>query len=179
MARRVVMIRAVNVGGAKLPMAELREIAAELGAGDIETYIASGNLVCTVSGKAADFDRALESAIEQRYGYFREVISRTPAQLQKALDSHPFEIVEPKYSYLYCLTAKPNAKAVKDFQEREFGGDEIAVIGDILHIRYDNGAGKSDLTSAVIAKGLGVQGTGRNLLTVRKLIAMAASNPAS
>lgn len=173
MARRVVIIRAVNVGGAKLPMAELREMATELGAQDPETYIASGNLVCTVPGKPADFDRALEKAIEDRYGFFREVISRTPAQLQKALDAHPFEVIEPKYSYLYCLVAKPTAKAVKAFQAREFGSDELAVIGDILHIRYDSGAGKSDLTSAAIAKGLGVQGTGRNLLTVRKLIAMA------
>lgn len=173
MARRVVMIRAVNVGGATLPMAELRAIAADLGADDITTYIASGNLVCSVSGKPADFDRALESAIEQRYGYFREVISRTPAQLQKALDAHPFEVTEPRYSYLHVLQAKPAAEAVKAFAARQFGSDEFEVIGDVLHIRYDDGAGRSELTSAAIAKGLGVQGTGRNLLTVRKLIEMA------
>lgn len=173
MARRVVLIRAVNVGKAKLPMSDLRDIAAELGATDIETYIASGNLVCTVAGKAADFDRALEAAIQDRFGYFREVISRTPAQLQAALDAHPFEVDEPKYSYLYPLACKPNSKSVKDFHGKSFGDDQFEVIGDTLHIRYRDGAGRSDLTAAAIAKGLGVQGTGRNLLTVRKLIVMA------
>jgi uncharacterized protein (DUF1697 family) len=171
--KRVVFIRAVNVGGAKLPMAELKELAAELGATDVSTYIASGNLLCAPPGKTAEFDRALEAAIKTRYGYFREVISRTPAQLQKALDQHPFEIVEPRYSYVYFLTGKPEAKAVKAFAAMDFGGDEYRVIGEDLHIRYRDGAGKSDLDAKAIAKALGVQGTGRNLNTVRKLIDLA------
>jgi uncharacterized protein (DUF1697 family) len=175
MAKRVVFIRAVNVGGAKLPMAELRELAADLGATDVSTYIASGNLLCTPPGTAADFDRALEAAIKDKYGYFREVISRTPAQLQTALDKHPFEVVEDRFSYVYFLTEKPAAKAVKQFHAKEFGGDEVEVIGDDLHIRYANGAGKSDLDAKAIAKALGVQGTGRNLNSVRKLIELAAA----
>jgi uncharacterized protein (DUF1697 family) len=172
-AKRVVFIRAVNVGGAKLPMAELRELATDLGATDVSTYVASGNLLCTPPGKPADFDRALESAIKGKYGYFREVISRTPAQLQTALDKHPFEIVEDRYSYVYFLTAKPTPKAVKDFHEKDFGGDEFHVIGEDLHIRYCDGAGRSDLDAKAIAKALGVQGTGRNLNSVRKLIQLA------
>lgn len=173
MAKRVVFIRAINVGGAKLPMAELKEMAADLGATDVSTYIASGNLLCTPPGDAGEFDAALQAAIEKRYGYAREVISRTPAQLKAALDRHPFEIVEPKYSYVYFLTGKPTAKAVKAFHDTDFGGDEFRVLGEELHIRYSDGAGTSDLTAAKIAKALGVQGTGRNLTTVRTLIQMA------
>lgn len=166
-------IRAVNVGGAKLPMAELRALATELGAGDVSTYIASGNLLCTPPGRPADFDRALEAAIKETYGFFREVISRTPAQLQSALDRHPFEVVEDRFSYVYFLTGKPATKAAKDFHAMDFGGDEFAVIGADLHIRYDNGAGRSDLNAKAIARALGVQGTGRNLNSVRKLIDLA------
>ncbi|CAN5872517.1 DUF1697 domain-containing protein [soil metagenome] len=171
--KRVVFIRAVNVGGATLPMAELRKMATELGATDVATYIASGNLLCTPPGKADEFDRALEAAIKDRYGFFREVISRTPDQLQAALDNHPFEIVEPRFSYVYFLTEKPTAKAVKAFHAMDFGGDEFRVIKDDLHIRYSDGAGRSDLDAKAIAKALGVQGTGRNVNSVRKLIQLA------
>jgi uncharacterized protein (DUF1697 family) len=171
--KRVVFIRAINVGGSKLPMAELRQIAAGLGATEVSTYIASGNLLCTPPGKADEFDRALEAAIKDEYGFFREVISRTPAQLQTALDNHPFEIVEPRFSYVYFLTAKPEAKVTKAFHARDFGGDEFKVIGDDLHIRYHDGAGRSDLDAKAIAKALGVQGTGRNVNSVRKLIELA------
>ncbi|CAN5686112.1 DUF1697 domain-containing protein [soil metagenome] len=173
MAKRVAFIRAVNVGGAKLPMAELRELATALGASEVSTYIASGNLLCTPPGKAVDFDRALEAAIKAKYGYFREVISRTPAQLQAALDKHPFEIVEDRFSYVYFLTAKPTGKATKAFHAMEFGSDAFTVIGEDLHIRYSDGAGRSDLDAKAIAKALGVQGTGRNLNSVRKLIELA------
>jgi len=168
-----VFIRAVNVGGAKLPMAELRKLADDLGATDVSTYIASGNLVCTPKGSAAAFDRALEQAIEKKYGFFREVISRTPAQLQAALDAHPFDVVEDRYSYVYFLTGRPAARAVKAFEAKSFPDADVNVIGEDLHIRYRDGAGRSDLDAKAIAKALGVQGTGRNLNTVRKLIEMA------
>lgn len=41
MVERIVLIRAVNVGGAKLPMAQLRSIAEGLGATTVSTYIDS------------------------------------------------------------------------------------------------------------------------------------------
>ena len=173
-AQRVVFIRAVNVGGAKLPMAELRRIAGELGATEVSSYIASGNLLCTPPGSAAAFDRALEKAIEKKYGYRREVISRTPGQLQAALDAHPFDAVQDRFSYVYFLTGKPTAAAVTAFDAADHPDAEVTVIGADLHIRYHDGAGRSALDARAIARALGVQGTGRNLNTVRKLIGLAA-----
>ncbi|MFW0788158.1 DUF1697 domain-containing protein [Gordonia sp. CPCC 205333] len=174
MPDRIALIRAVNVGGAKLPMAQLREIASELGATEVSTYIASGNLLYTPPGVSEDFDRALEKAIETRFGYYREVISRTPAQLREALAAHPFEVANPKFSYVYALTGTPTVKAVNEFESREFPTEVVRVIGDDLHIRYNAGAGQSKLTATVIARILGVQGTGRNLNTVAKLIDLAS-----
>ncbi len=113
MATRIVLLRAVNVGGATLPMADLRAIATDLGATDVRTYIASGNLVADVPGDPAMFDRALEQAVEQRFGFFREAISRTPAQVRSALDAHPFEVIEAKYSYVTFLTDEPTADAIE------------------------------------------------------------------
>lgn len=173
-SRRVVLIRAVNVGGAKLPMAELRALAEDLGATDVSTYIASGNLVCTPNGDG--FDRALEKAIETRFGYFREVISRTPAQLRAALAAHPFDVVNDRHSYIHFLVGRPAAEAVAAFEDRVAAagsGDEAKVVGTELHLRYRDGAGRSDLDAGTIARALGVQGTGRNLNTVRNLIALS------
>ena len=44
MSRRIVLVRAVNVGGAQLPMSDLKEMAGDLGATEVVTYIASGTL---------------------------------------------------------------------------------------------------------------------------------------
>lgn len=171
---RVQLIRAVNVGGAKLPMADLRAIATELGATDVSTYIASGNLLCTPPGDAAAFDRALERAIEERFGYVREVISRTPAELRAALDAHPFEIIEPKYSYVTFLLTAPTPDAVAKARTFATGDDRWDVIGREMHIRYAGGAGRPQMKDASIGRALDVPGTARNLNTVAKLIELAS-----
>ncbi|HQR25410.1 MAG TPA: DUF1697 domain-containing protein [Nocardioides sp.] len=173
MPGRIVMLRAVNVGGATLPMADLREIAEDLGATQVRTYIASGNLLCRPPGDPADFDRALEAAVQVRFGFHRECISRTVEELQSALEAHPFEVVEPRLSHLYFLLAEPTEAAVDALAAQDWGGDEVAVIGRDLHIRYATGVAGSRLTAPRIAKALGVQGTGRNIATVRKLIELA------
>lgn len=173
MAARIALIRAVNVGGAKLPMARLREIAGALGATDVSTYIASGNLLYTPPATAAEFDRALEAAISEEFGYHREVISRTPDELAHALAVHPFEVVTPKFSYVYCLTGTPAPPAAAALESRRSDTEELKVIGADLHIRYFGGAAGTKLTPALIARTLGVTGTGRNLNTVAKLVELA------
>ncbi|MEO6606440.1 MAG: DUF1697 domain-containing protein, partial [Aeromicrobium sp.] len=171
--KRIILLRAVNVGPAKLPMARLREIAEDLGATDVSTYIASGNLIADVPGNADEFDRALEKAIEKEFGFFRESISRTPAQVKKALAAHPFKVDEPKYSYVSFLADKPTAEALKKAKTYETGDDEWTIIGNEMHIRYANGAGRPDMKADSIGRALKVPATARNLNTVKKLIELA------
>jgi len=173
MGRRIILLRAVNVGGAKLPMADLREVASGLGATEVSTFIASGNLICVPPGNPSDFDRALEQAVQERFGFFREVISRTPGELADALAAFPFGRTTPRFSYLHVLVATPTPEAAKAFNEADFGADQARVIGDVAHLAYAEGAGRSKLTTAVLARRLGVQGTARNLDTVAKLVELA------
>ncbi|WP_332644107.1 DUF1697 domain-containing protein [Aeromicrobium sp.] len=173
MAKRIILLRAVNVGKAQLPMARLREIAEDLGATDVSTYIASGNLIADVPGNAAEFDRSLEKAIEKEFGFFRESISRTPAEIEKALEAHPFPVDEPKYSYVTFLLEKPTADAIKKAETYETGADRWKVIGTEMHIKYANGAGRPEMKDASIGRALKVPGTARNLNTVKKLIDLA------
>jgi uncharacterized protein (DUF1697 family) len=172
---RVQLIRAVNVGGAKLPMADLRDIATGLGATDVSTYIASGNLLCSPPGDPAEFDRALEQAIAARFGYFREVISRSPAELTASVAAHPFAVDEAKFHHVYFLLTAPTPAQIDALLSRELP-ESLAVIGRDLHISYPpaSGSASSKLTPALIAKTLGSHGTGRNLNTVRKLIELAS-----
>lgn len=173
MTLRIVLLRAVNVGGAQLPMAELRTIAADLGATDVSTYIASGNLIADVPGDPAAFDRALEQAVESRFGFFREAISRTPDQLRDALAAHPFEVTSPKFSYVTFLAAEPADAAIEKADTFATGEDRWQVIGSELHIRYAGGAGRPEMKVDSIMRALGTPGTARNLNTVQKLIELA------
>lgn len=173
MGIRIILLRAVNVGGANLPMAELREIMGGLGARNVRTYIASGNAVCELDGDPDAFDRALERALETKYGFFRESISRTPAELATALAAHPFEVVEARFSYVTFLTAAPTAAAIEKARSYQTGRDVWEVVGRELHIRYHSGAGRPEMRADAIGRALGVPGTARNLNTVRALVDLA------
>ena len=179
MATRIVLLRAVNVGGAKLPMADLRAIAAELGATEATTYIASGNLIAEVPGDPDAFDRALERTIEERFGFFREAISRTREELITALAAHPFEVLVPKYSYVSFMMRAPDPEAVAAAADLPTGEDRWAVVGRELHLRYADGAGRPQLKDAQLLRALGgIPTTARNLNTVQKLIELAESGQA-
>lgn len=172
---RIVLVRAVNVGGtAKLPMAQWRALAESLGATRVRTYITSGNMVCAPEGDPEAFDRALEAAVERQLGFFREVISRSVQQVSAALAAHPFEELDPRFSYITFLAGEPTAEAVAKAQNFETGADEWRVIGQEMHIRYAEGAGRAQMKDAAIGRALGVPGTARNLNTVRRLITLAS-----
>ena len=165
------LIRAVNVGGtAKLPMAELRALATELGGADVQTHIASGNLIATPPGDPATFARALDVAVELRFGFSREVIVRDAATLRAARDAHPFAVVDPAFSYLVPLSDTPTDAARAAAAEVQRGADEWALIGDDLHVRYGNGVGRAELDLTRLLRVLGIAGTARNLRTVDALL---------
>ncbi len=167
----VFLFRAVNIGGtAKLPMADLRALAAELGATEVQTYIASGNLIATPPGDPLAFARDLEDQVEARFGFRREVIVRDAAALRAARDAHPFVIVDPAFSYLVPLTGPPADSTAATEVPR--GADQWALIGDNLHVRFANGAGGAELDLTRLLRALGVAGTARNLRTVDTLLAL-------
>src|SRR5436853_6207191 len=90
MARLIALLRAVNVGGRKLPMAELRALCAGLGWEEVETYIQSGNVVFAAPGKPAALEAKLEKAIEERFGIDVPVIVRSAAEWSAYVEANPF-----------------------------------------------------------------------------------------
>lgn len=166
-----VLLRAINVGGtAKLPMADLRALATELGATDVSTYIASGNLLATPPGDALAFARALESAIESQFGFFRDVIVREAVAIRRARDAHPFTVTNPAFSYVLFLNGAPSGDRVEAARRIPVGGDAWQVEGADLHVRYEKGAGQPELNTDALLRALGVVGTARNLRSVDALL---------
>lgn len=172
--RRVFMVRAVNVGSTgQLPMAEWRALAEELGASEVETYLRSGNLVCTPPRDVPAFERALEREVDERFGFFREVVSRTRTELANALADNPFADQEPKLAHIIFLVTEPSADAVASAEQIDTGDDEWSVRGRELFVRYARGAGTAHPGMVKVPKMLEVSGTARNLTTVQKLIDLA------
>ncbi len=68
--RYVALLRAINVGGRNVKMDRLREIFVGLGFENVETYIASGNVLFTaVAGSVGELESAIELALGEQLGF--------------------------------------------------------------------------------------------------------------
>ena len=87
--RVLVLLRGVNVGGRHpLAMPALRAVFAELGCDRIDTYLQSGNLVCTAHASLTSGTIAAELA--RHFGFPIPVVLRTAEELDASIAANPF-----------------------------------------------------------------------------------------
>ncbi len=178
-SRFVALLRAVNVGGRKLAMAELREVAERLGWSDVRTYIQSGNLLFEADGAADALEAELEAALATALGMDVPVLIRTASQWEQLRAANPLPHAadtEPQRLHL-CLPKRPLAAAAEDtIAAKAIAGETVCAAGGALWIHYPAGVGTSRLTPALIDKAAGSPVTARNWRTVETLAGLLAKD---
>lgn len=173
MTRYVALLRAVNVGGRKVTMKELREMAEGVGLSNARTLLASGNLVFETKKTApAKLEATLEAAVEKTFGLFSDVMVRDPAEWRAIIDANPFPKkakADPAHLVVAVGKAAPDAKALsawlENFRAKYDKGEQLKVIGRDMFIDYGDSIGQSKL---LIPKKL-FTGTARNWNTTLKI----------
>lgn len=162
MTSYVALLRAVNVGGRQLKMADLKRIASELGLGSPTTFIASGNLLFTSAKSEAAVKRELEAALTDHMGKPIEVIVRTAGEITEAVGDNPF-------------AAEPGNRVVAVFFDDPPPGDVIDAAKNVtnerlargrreIYVHFPDGQGRSKLRLGGRALG-----TARNMNTVARV----------
>lgn len=173
MARLVALLRGINVGGTrKLPMARLREMCADLGWADVETYIQSGNVLFSSAAKAPELERELEGAIGAAFGFDIAVIVRNLAQWRAYEAGNPFPDEardEPNRLMLHLSKAPPAPGAEQEIAARAAAGEQVRQADDALWIHYPAGAGTSKIGPALLDRAAGSPVTARNWRTVARI----------
>lgn len=177
MLRFVAHLRAVNVGGRKVPMAELRDLCGAIGWIDVATYIQSGNVVFSAQGEPQALEAQLEKALAERFGFAVDVVIRSAAQWQAHAAANPFadsSAARPNLVMLLVSKAPPAVGAAAALQARAGDGERVAEAGGALWIDYPAGSGRSKLTPTLIDRAIGSPATSRNWRTVQTLCDMLA-----
>jgi uncharacterized protein (DUF1697 family) len=176
MARLIALLRAVNVGGRKLPMAELRALCVELGWTEVETFIQSGNVVFGAAGQGDALEAELEEAIARRFGFHSDVMVRSAASWASILAANPFaqaSEAEPSRVLVGVSQGKLESGAAEAVAAKAVAGERVEQAGGALWFHYPAGVGTSRITPALIDRAAGSPVTARNWRTMLKLGEMA------
>ncbi len=177
MSRSVLLLRAVNVGGKNtVPMARLRALLAEREVlEEVETFIASGNVLCATPPDAVAACAAVRALIHEEFGVETPVIARTHEQLRASLLAQPFAEGEKSRVHVMFLEATPVVGAIEALTPRLLPGERLALVGNDLWIDYSEaGVHATKLSKSVLDRALGVAGTARNIRTTRTLAELTA-----
>jgi uncharacterized protein (DUF1697 family) len=162
----VALLRAVNVGGRQLAMAELKAVAERLDLVDPKTFIASGNLLFASTRGEAALKTALERALTEHMGKPVEVMIRTAAEMAEAAAANPFAD-EPGNRVIAIFFDEPPAAAAID-SAKNVADERLALGKREIYVHYPAGQGRSKLKLGTRASG-----TARNMNTVAKLAELA------
>jgi uncharacterized protein (DUF1697 family) len=166
MTAYVALLRAVNVGGRKLVMTDLKAVADKLGFDSARTYIASGNLLFTSAGSASKVKNALEAALTKHMGKPVGVMVRTAKEMAAVAQANPFAGEPGNRVVANFLDEAPPKDAVG--QAKNVTDERMALGRKEIYVHYLSGQGQSKLRIPAA-----IRGTARNMNTVTKLAELA------
>jgi uncharacterized protein (DUF1697 family) len=162
----IALLRAVNVGGTgKLPMADLKAMCIALGFTQVQTYIASGNVVFHSALSESKVKTALEAKLQAYAGKPLGVHIRTTVQMQAVRDGNPFSKAAPNRVMAIFLDAPADKSMLTGITGQK--DEQIALGLNELYVHYGEGMAQSKLKIPAAKTG-----TARNMNTVGKLAEM-------
>ena len=173
MPRYVALLRAINVGGHTVEMKRLAKLFEALRLDDVQTFIASGNVVFSAAnGKPAALEKRIAAHLEKSLGYEVATFVRTPAQLAGIIAHRAFpRSLAGSALYIGFLGAAHDAPAARQVAALAGPGNEFALHDRALYWRTTLGMGRNPITGARLEKALGQPMTVRQVTTVEKLAA--------
>jgi uncharacterized protein (DUF1697 family) len=173
----IALFRGMNVGGHnKLPMVELRTLAANLGFGEPKTYIQSGNLIFKSDSNAKEIAEILVAAVEKQFGLCPDIILRSSTALQAALEANPFQarVTEGKQLHMFFLDEPATKYDEAKLRTLAVPSEDFALLGDVFYLFAPDGIGRSKLVEKM-GPYFPKRMTARNLNSVRAILELAKS----
>lgn len=176
MSRYVALLRAINVGGRTVKMADLCALFEHARLTDVQSVIASGNvLFSSRGGDTAALEQRIEGALRAGLGYDVATFVRTADDLDAVVAHDPFDARDPVIEsdtvhVIFTRTSIDRARAER-IVALGTDYDELHVFGREIFWRTRGRSSDSKIKPAAFARAVGDPGTARNITTVRKLAA--------
>ena len=173
MPRYVAFLRAINVGGRTVRMDALRQLFEAWGGTNVETFIASGNVVLDSSRRNAETaERAIEDHLRHALGYPVVTFLRTIPDLAAIAAHAPFpqeEFDRGGRLYVAFMKTAPGPSVRRAVAALRTDLDDFTIEGRELYWLRRSQLMQSIATGPSLEKVVGSPMTVRNVNTVRRL----------
>lgn len=174
MPKYVAFLRAINLGGHTVKMDDLRCLFEEMGFSNVETFIASGNVLFeAASTNPRELELKIEASLHNSLGYNVATFIRTPDELAEIIRYQPFQDagLESGSSTLYIafLANPPGEQAVQKLLALASDYNRLHAIGREIYWLCRTSFSDSGFSLALLEKALGLPATIRNASTIKKI----------
>jgi uncharacterized protein (DUF1697 family) len=180
MPRYIAFLRAINVGGHTIKMDHLREIFASLGFANVETFIASGNVVFeTTAQDTVALEARIGTALQAALGYEVATFLRTDVELARIAAHQAFpqsELDAAQALNIAFLTGPLDVESVRKLMALKSEIDDFATHEREIYWLCRKKQSESTFSNAILEKTLGRQSTLRGANTVQKMAAKYATS---
>ncbi|MFT4026709.1 MAG: DUF1697 domain-containing protein [Novosphingobium sp.] len=172
MPRYVALFGSINVGGNRLTMADLRAAFEAEGFTQVETVVASGNVLFDHPERPDEgLEEKLTLMMRDRFGMKSAALVRSRDALAAAIAENPFAADgEEKFVHTLFLNGLVDPDACDALIAGHAGPERLAAGDRALHIDFVAGVADSKLTNAFIERRLGRKGTARNIRSMRRIL---------
>ena len=176
MPKYVAFLRAVNVGGHIVKMDHLRQLFEALGFCNVETFIASGNVIFDSSSKSTKtLERKIENLLQESFGYAVATFIRSTSELENIAQNKPFDDselnAEGNVLYIAFTSDEPSTKSKRDLLTLTTDVDDFRINGREIYWLSRKKISESKVSGAQLERTLGMPATLRNANTIRRLAA--------
>lgn len=152
----------------------LRALFEALGFSNVETFIASGNVIFdsrSTSTKA--LEKKIEACLKETLGYRVAAFIRSTSELAAIAHYQPFKAADLKAEgnalYIAFVAGEPSVEAKQKLLSFATEVDHLHVSGREVYWLCRRNISESAFSGALLEKTLGMQATLRNSTTVKKI----------
>ena len=172
MPKYVAFLRAINVGGHIVKMDQLRRLFDELGFTNVETFIASGNVIFdSPSRNARSLERKIEKHLLDKLGYEVTTFIRSIPEVAALAEHEPFKDADGHVVYVALVLEQPSDEYARRLLSCNNAVDEFHVKGSAIYWLCRKKFGESEFSGARLEKTIGMAATVRNTNTIRRIAA--------
>jgi uncharacterized protein (DUF1697 family) len=176
MPKYVAFLRAINVGGRTVKMDQLRTLFEAIGFANVETFIASGNVIFDSSSRNAKaLERKIEKHLHEALGYEVVTFIRSVDEVAEIANYQPFEESELEQDgnvlYVVIIADKPGVEVAKRLVACSNEVDEFHVSGAAVYWLCRKKFSESEFSGTSLEKVLQMSGTVRNSNTIKRIAA--------